>query len=210
MTANETTTAPMTTRHFMRSLARQHPPFLKAVVAEARCASANLGRPLQNASRYETARETVRLAFENDAFIALALYRFKARLQSVGIPVLPRVAHRLAMILAQVSIGDPVVIEAGIYLPQGQVVIDGLVTIGAGTAIEPWVTIGLKAGNVQGPTVGRGVRIGTGAKIIGPVTIGDRARVAANAVVLHDVPTRATSVGIPASVRGTDPTALGR
>jgi serine O-acetyltransferase len=200
----------MATRHFMRGLARQHPPFLKAVIADARCASANLGRPLQKASRYETVRAIVRLAIQSDAFIALALYRGKARLQSLGVPILPRVAHRFAMILAQVSIGDPVVVEAGIYLPHGQVVIDGLVTIGAGTAIRPWVTIGLKDGNGQGPTVGRGVRIGTGAKIIGPVKIGDRASIGANAVVLQDVPPRATSVGIPATVRGPDPTAVGR
>jgi hypothetical protein len=127
----------MTPRQFLRALAKQHPPFLKAVIADARCASANLGRPLQNASRYETVRETVRLAFQTDAFVALVLYRGKARLRSLGVPILPRVAHRLAMIMAQVSIGDPVVIEAGIYLPHGQIVIDGLVTIGAGTTIRP-------------------------------------------------------------------------
>jgi serine O-acetyltransferase len=84
------------------------------------------------------------------------------------------------------------------------------VTIGAGTAIGPWVTIGLKAGDVQGATVGRAVRIGAGAKIIGSVTIGDCAVIGATAVVLHDVPTRATSVGIPATARGTGPTAVGR
>src|SRR5438477_12747195 len=78
MPANEQTAAPMTTRDFMRGLAKQHPPFLKAVIADARCASARLGRPLEHASRYQVATETVRLAFQSDAFIALALYRCKA------------------------------------------------------------------------------------------------------------------------------------
>ena len=48
------------------------------------------------------------------------------------------------------------------YLLHGQVVIDGLVEIGPGAAIAPWVTIGLRAGDVQGATIGRDVNIGTG------------------------------------------------
>jgi len=60
------------------------------------------------------------------------------------------------------------------------------------------VTIGLRAGNFRGPTIGRDVHIGTGAKVIGPVTIGAGARIGANAVVVDDVAERATVVGIPA------------
>ena len=50
------------------------------------------------------------------------------------------------------------------------------------------MTIGLIEGNFQGATIGRNVRIGTGAKILGPVTIGDGASIGANAVVMLDVP----------------------
>jgi hypothetical protein len=50
----------------------------------------------------------------SDAFLAQALYRAEARLQALGVPVLPRLAHRLAMALAQVAIGDPVVIHPGV------------------------------------------------------------------------------------------------
>ena len=84
----------------------------------------------------------------SDAFLAQALYRVKARLQALGVPVLPRIAHRLAMALAQVSIGDPVVVHPGVYIVHGQVVIDGLVEIHSGATICPWVTIGLRAGDV--------------------------------------------------------------
>jgi serine O-acetyltransferase len=128
------------------------------------------------------------------------LYRAKARLQALGIPLLPYVAHRLAIASAGVSIGNPVLVEAGIYLPHGQVVIDGMVNIGRGAAIRPWVTIGLMEGNLQGPMIGRNVRIGTGAKILGPVTLGDGAAIGANAVVMIDVPDGATAVGVPARV----------
>ena len=62
-------------------------------------------------------------------------------------PVVPRIAHRLAMMLAQVSIGDPVVVHPGVYIVHGQVVIDGQVEIQSGVTIAPWVTIGLRAGD---------------------------------------------------------------
>ena len=92
----------------------------------------------------------------SDAFLAQALYRIKARAQALRIPVLPRLAHRLAMMLAQVSIGDPVVVHPGVYIVHGQVVIDGLVEIQPGAVISPFVTIGLRAGDVRGATIESG------------------------------------------------------
>jgi serine O-acetyltransferase len=114
------------------------------------------------------------------------------------VPVVPRLAHRLAMMIAQVCIGDPVVIEPGLYLAHGQVVIDGIVTIERGVVIFPWVTIGLRAGVFHGPTIAQGVHIGTGAKVIGPVKVGAGAQIGANAVVVDDVAAHTTVVGSPA------------
>ena len=96
------------------------------------------------------------------------------------------------------SIGDPVLLQPGIYLVHGQVVLDGLVEVGTGSVISPWVTVGLRSGNHQGPTIGRDVFVGTGAKVIGPVTVGDGAIVGAGAVVTGDVSAGRTVVGIPA------------
>ena len=144
--------------------------------------------------------QIVRLSWVSDAFLAQALYRLKARGQARGIPVLPRLAHRLAMALAQVSIGDPVIMEPGVYIVHGQVVLDGLVEIGRGTVISPFVTIGLRAGDAQGPVIETGVSIGTGAKVIGPVRVGAGATIGAGAVVVDDVPAGATVVGVPARV----------
>ena len=93
--------------------------------------------------------------------------------------MLPRLAHRLAMVISQVSIGDPVVMEPGVYIVHGQVVVDGLVEIGREPVISPFVTIGLRAGDVQGPTIERGVNIGTGAKVIGAVRVGAGATIGA-------------------------------
>jgi serine O-acetyltransferase len=104
----------------------------------------------------------------------------------------------LAMSSAQVCIGDPVVVEPGVYIAHGQVVIDGLVTVRSGVVLFPWVTIGLRAGDFQGPVIERNVSIGSGAKVIGPVTVGASSRIGANAVVVADVPPDTTAVGIPA------------
>jgi serine O-acetyltransferase len=104
------------------------------------------------------------------------------------------------MMLAQVCIGDPVVMAPGVYIAHGQVVVDGLVTVGTQVVLFPWTTIGLVAGNFEGPTIGDGVTVGTGARVLGPVHLGDRAVIGANAVVLNDVPAHATAVGVPARI----------
>jgi serine O-acetyltransferase len=78
------------------------------------------------------------------------------------------------------------------------VVLDGMVEVGPGVAIFPWVTIGLRAGHYRGATIEANASIGTGAKVIGEVTIGAGAQVGANAVVVRDVAPGATVVGAPA------------
>ncbi len=101
------------------------------------------------------------------------------------------------MVTAQVSIGDPVIVHPGVYIVHGQVVMDGLVEVHSGTAIAPWVTFGLRAGHTVGPTIGPMVNVGTGAKVIGEVTVGAGAFIGANAVVVDDVPEGATVTGAP-------------
>jgi serine O-acetyltransferase len=183
---------------FWRALRARHPPLREALMADARVTAASRGERHEFRSRRDAALQVARLAWVSDAFLAQALYRAKARLQARGVPVLPRLAHRLAMAIGQVSIGDPVVVEPGVYVVHGQIVIDGLVEIGAGATIAPFVTIGLRAGNVHGAVLEPGVSVGTGAKIIGPVRIGAGATIGANAVVVDDVAPGATVVGAPA------------
>ena len=76
--------------------------------------------------------------------------------------------------------------------------IDGFVEIHRGVVIFPWVTIGLRAGDVRGRRSDKDVHIGTGAKVIGPVTVHKGARIGANAVVVADVAAGTTVVGAPA------------
>jgi serine O-acetyltransferase len=184
----------------LAAVLRKHPPFLEAVLEDARVTAAYRTERHKFTGRWDAIGQAVRLASVSDAYLGQVLYRAKASLQAAGIPGLPRIAHRLAMTVAQVCIGDPVVVGPGLYLPHGQIVIDGVVEIGPNVTIRPWVTIGLKDGNFNGATIDQNVRIGTGAKIIGPVHIGEGAHIGANAVVLRDVPAHAVAVGVPAQV----------
>jgi serine O-acetyltransferase len=78
------------------------------------------------------------------------------------------------------------------------VVINGRVRGGSNVYVEHQVTIGAERG--ESPVLGSDIFIGAGAKVIGPIAIGDGARIGANAVAVHDVPPYATAVGIPARV----------
>jgi len=181
----------------MSEVRARHPRLRDAMVADARVTAAYRFERHEFRSGWDTALQALRLMWVSDAFLAQTLYRAKARLQALGVPVLPRVAHRLAMASAQVSIGDPVIVHPGVYVVHGHVVIDGLVEIHSGTVISPFVTIGLR-GDLVGPTIGPNVSIGTGAKVLGKVHVGAGAQIGANAVVLEDVPAAVTVVGVPA------------
>ncbi len=182
----------------LRALQAEHPPFLRAVWADARYTAQLRFERSEFTSRLDGALQILRLMWVSDAFAGQVFYRGKARLQQMRVPVLPRVLHRLAMLHSQVCIGDPVIVEPGIYIAHGQVVIDGLTRVSTGTILFPWVTLGLKSGVLQGPTVLANSSIGTGAKLIGPVTVGPNATVGANSVVVDDVPEGTTVVGMPA------------
>jgi serine O-acetyltransferase len=176
----------------------RHPRLVEALLADARVAAAYRGERREFRSRLDGLLQALRLMLQTDAFLALAAYRVKARLQALGIPVLPWIAHRLAMVFGQVSIGDMAVVQPGVFVPNGQVVVYGLAEIESGVTLLPWVAVGPIAGDLAGPRIGAFSVIGTGAKVLGDIEVGPNARVGVNAVVLDDVPPNTTVVGMPA------------
>ena len=192
-----------TRRAWVRQRHTESPPLRQALAADARMTLRYRGEERPHLSRTEMAAEILRLSFVSDAFFAQVLYRGRVAALRRGIPVIPRLCHFGAMTLSQVCIGDPVVIKSGLYLPHGQVVVDGITDIGAEVILFPWTTIGLRAGNFQGPRLGHRVHVGTGAKVVGPVAVGSGARLGANTVVIDDVPGDATVVGVPGRVSNT-------
>ena len=178
----------------------RQPTLKEAFAVDVATYASLMMEPLQVKSGVPLLKEAIRLAWTSDAFLSVFLYRIRVRLLVHDVPLLPSLLHRLCMILAQMDIGEAVVIRPGVYFPHGQVVIDGKVEIGTGTVIAPWVTLGLNGKDLDGPTLAEFVFVGTGAKILGPVQLGRAAWVGANAVVMKDVPAQSTAVGIPARV----------
>ena len=182
----------------IREVQARHPVFLEALLADARVAAAYRGERHEFRSRLDGVRQALRLMLQTDAFLALAAYRAKARLQALGIPLLPWLAHRLAISSGQISIADTALVHPGVFIPSGQVVVYGSVEIKSGATLLPWVLIGPLGGGVRGPTIGPYALIGAGAKVMGEIEVGASARVGTNAVVLEDVPANTTVVGMPA------------
>jgi serine O-acetyltransferase len=182
----------------IREVQTRQPGFLEALLADARVAAAYRGERHEFRSRLDGVRQALRLTLQTDAFLALAAYRAKARLQALGIPLLPWLAHRLAISSGQISIADTALVHPGVFIPSGQVVVYGSVEINSGVTLLPWVLIGPLGGGVRGPTIGPFALIGAGAKVMGEIEVGTSARVGTNAVVLEDVPPNTTVVGMPA------------
>lgn len=177
----------------------KQPRFFGAVVADARITSAMRGEPWDYRGPVDALLRALRLMWITDGFFALVMYRAQSRLDVLGVPVLPRIAHRLAIMIADLYIGETVLMHPGVFVGHGMVVLDGFVEVSSGVRLAPGVTIGLR-GSTRGPTIERDVLIGTGAKVLGELTVGRGARIGANAVVISDVPPGATVVGVPARI----------
>lgn len=95
------------------------------------------------------------------------------------------------------KIGKRLVIDHGMGIVIGETA-----EIGDDCLLYHGVTLGGtgKDSGKRHPTIGNNVLIGTGAKVLGPFTVGDNSRIAANSVVLGEVPPNSTAVGIPAKV----------
>ena len=116
---------------------------------------------------------------------------------------LARLINHVARLLTGIDIHPGAEIGRNFFIDHGFVVIGETSVIGDDVTIYQMVTLGGTnptngiAGN-RHPTIGDGVIIGSGAQVLGPITVGDRARIGANAVVTRDVPEGATMTGIPA------------
>lgn len=143
-------------------------------------------------------------AVMSDGTMANALYRAQHALVRLGLTPLAILPHYLNKIMNGCVIGMRADFGPGFVLihPVG-VVINSAVKGGRNVWLESSVVIGDNRGAC--PALADDVFVGSGAKIIGGVRIGNRARVGANAVVLRDVPDGATAVGIPARCVGAAP-----
>ncbi len=134
-----------------------------------------------------------------DGTFAMLDYRLMQAAGRWRLGPLAMIFNKLNALLGQCIIGRGAQFGPGFVLIHSQgVVINTAVIGGANVMLEHQVTIG--AEKSASPQLGDDVFIGAGAKVIGNVSIGSRARIGANAVVTRDVPEGATVVGIPARV----------
>ncbi len=114
-----------------------------------------------------------------------------------------RLISQTARFLTGIEIHPGAVIGRGMFIDHGSgVVIGETAEIGDNCTIYQGVTLGGtgKDTGKRHPTLGNNVMVGAGAKVLGPFRIGDNAKIAANAVVLEEIPPDSTAVGIPARV----------
>lgn len=134
-----------------------------------------------------------------DGTFAMFMYRLMQWSSRWRIVPLEMLVNKLNAVFGQCIIGRGADFGPGLVLIHSQgIVINGSVRGGSNIYIEHQVTIGAERN--QSPVLGSDIFIGAGAKILGAVTIGDGARIGANAVVVNDVPPHTTVVGIPARV----------
>jgi serine O-acetyltransferase len=133
---------------------------------------------------------------------AVALHRVAHAAWHAGLPTLGRALSQIARFLTGIEIHPAATIGRRLFIDHGMgVVIGSTAIVGDDVTLYHGVTLGgtsLERDVKRHPTLGQGVIVGAGAHILGPITVGDGARIGANAVVLHDVAAAATMVGIPA------------
>jgi serine O-acetyltransferase len=148
-----------------------------------------------------TSRLEVALTYAG--FHALLFYRLAHGLWKKRIPFVPRALSQIARFLTGIEIHPGATIGSGLFIDHGMGVVIGETTeIGDNVTLFQGVTLG-GTGKQRGkrhPTVGSHVVVGTGAKVLGPIKIGNYVKIGANAVVLQDVPDHSTVVGIPGRI----------
>ena len=134
---------------------------------------------------------------------ALLIHRLAHQLRQWNFKWLARFVSHTARWLTGIEIHPGATIGRRVFIDHGMgVVIGETAEIGDDCTLYHGVTLGGTSWNKgkRHPTLGKGVVVGAGAKILGPITIGDGAKVGSNAVVVKDVPPGATVVGIPGHI----------
>lgn len=154
-------------------------------------------------ARDPAARSRLEIIFCYPGFHALVLHRLAHKLWRNNWKLLARWISFLARFLSGIEIHPGAVIGKRFFIDHGMgVVIGETARIGDDVTIYHQVTLGGTSfeKGVRHPQLGNNVIVGAGAKLLGPIIVGDGARIGSNAVVVKNVPSGATMVGVPAHV----------
>lgn len=139
----------------------------------------------------------LRLLLRHPALRAMAWFRLASWCKTKGIPFVAGTIYRWIFFRFGLEIGGD--IEGGLYIahPVGTAIY--VSHMGQNCSVIAAVTIGMR-NEWLFPAIGDEVFIGAGARVLGGITLGDKAKIGANAVVLQNIPAYATAVGVPARV----------
>ncbi|MCM2328452.1 MAG: serine O-acetyltransferase [Lysobacter sp.] len=166
---------------------------------------------------FDRIREDIRCVFDRDpaartmwevltcypGFHALTFHRLAHACWQAGFKWLGRLVSHISRFLTGIEIHPGAAIGRRVFIDHGMgVVIGETAEIGDDCTLYHQVTLGGVSWNKgkRHPTLGKGVVVGAGAKILGPFEVGDGARIGSNSVVVKAVPPGATVVGIPARI----------
>jgi serine O-acetyltransferase len=153
--------------------------------------------------RDPAARSTLEILLCYPGFHALVVHRVSHRLWRLGLPLLPRFLSQMGRAFTGVEIHPGARIGHGVFIDHGMgVVIGETAVIGNRCLLYQGVTLG-GTGKVHGkrhPTLAENVVVGAGAKVLGAISVGSNTRIGAGSVVLRNVPSDSTVVGVPGRV----------
>ena len=153
--------------------------------------------------RDPAAKSDIEIILLYSGFHAILAYRVAHKLYISGHTFSARAVSQIAKFFTGIEIHPGATIGRRLVIDHGMGVVIGETTeIGDDCTIYQGVTLGGTGKDIgkRHPTLGKGVLVGAGAKVLGPILIEDNSKVAANAVVLKHIASNSTAVGIPARV----------
>lgn len=153
--------------------------------------------------RDPAARSTLEILLTYSGLHAVIMYRAAHWFYVRKLYTIARCISQFSRFLTGIEIHPGAKIGKGFFIDHGSGVVIGETTeIGDNCLVYQGVTLG-GTGKEKGkrhPTLGNNVMVGSGARVLGPFKVGDNAKIAANAVVLEEVPPNCTAVGVPARI----------
>lgn len=170
--------------------------------------SIKFSREIKSAKeRDPAAKGNLQIVFLYPGLHAIVAHRLSHFLWRHNLPFSARLVSQIARLFTGIEIHPGAKIGWGLFIDHGMGVVIGETTIiGNNVTLFQGVTLGGtgKETGKRHPTLGDHIVVGTGAKVLGNIMIGNNSYIGANAVVIHDVPPNATVVGVPGHVTKQD------
>ena len=191
-------------KYFAKSLARSSKNITRKIKGSVESVIQEIKDDVESVKQRDpAAKSNIEILLLYSGVHAILAYRVAHKLYVSEHYFSARLVSQVARRLTGIEIHPGATIGKRLFIDHGMGLVIGETTeIGNDCTLYQGVTLGGTGKDVgkRHPTLGNNVMVGAGAKVLGPVKIGDNSKVAAGAVVLHEIPEQSTAVGIPAKV----------